>query len=133
MPTILTGRRPAAGPLQVASEHPRNLFTLLGGDHRLDVFEALTDICRTPCERQLREPFGRRMRGLVSSIVEQRAGAAAGHAPARRGRDLRRGSAHRRTADPEGRDESVRRFLATTQDVRFERFLDTLGDGSRPR
>ena len=26
--------------------------------------------------------------------------------------------------------ESVRRFLATTQDVRFERFLDTLGQGS---
>lgn len=131
VPTILTGRRPRAGALQVASEHPRNLFTLLGAGHRLDVFEALTDICQTPCERQVREPFGRRMRGLVSTIVERVPALPPG---------VRRRLAKAISADgppAEARraqrfGESVRRFVATTQDVRFARFLDTLGDGTRP-
>lgn len=131
VPTILTGRKPRAGALQVASEHPRNLFTLLGAGHRLDVFEALTDICQTPCERQVREPFGRRMRGLVSTIVERVPALPPG---------VRRRLAKAISADgppAEARraqrfGESVRRFVATTQDVRFARFLDTLGDGTRP-
>ena len=129
VPAILTGKNPTAGVMQVASEHPDNLFTLLGGSYRLNVFEALTDLCRAPCERQLREPFGRRMRDLVSTTLDQ--------VPALPPSLRRRVSdaisvegppedARRSRPFP---DESVRRFLATTQDVRFERFLDTLGDG----
>ena len=132
VPAILSGRRPRAGTLQVASEHPRNLFTLVGGDHRLDAFEALTDICRTPCERQVREPFGRRMRGMVSQIVERVpalppgvrsrvANAISAEGPPAAARPIR-----------DVGTQSVRRFVATTQDVRFARFLDTLGDGTRP-
>lgn len=132
VPTLLTGRRPRAGALQVASEHPDNLFTLLGAGHRLDVFEALTDICRTPCHRQIREPFARRMRGLVSATVEQ----IPALPPGVRGRLA---GAVEPDGPPEaaGRtervgDANVRRFVSTTQDVRFERFLDTLGGGRRP-
>ena len=132
VPTILSGRRPRAGTLQVASEHPRNLFTLLGGDHRLDAFEALTDICRAPCERQVREPFGRRMRGMVSKIVES----VPALPPGVRSRVANVISAEGPPAAARPiRDvgtQSVRRFVATTQDVRFARFLDTLGDGTRP-
>lgn len=131
VPTILTGRKPRAGALQVASEHPRNLFTLLGAGHRLDVFEALTDICQTPCERQVREPFGRRMRGLVSTIVER----VPALPPGVRGRLAKAISADGPPAEARRAQrfgESVRRFVATTQDVRFARFLDTLGDGTRP-
>ena len=61
----------ARGPLQVAAEYPDNLFTLLGGAIGSNVFEALTDICRAACERQLREPFGPADARMVSSTVER--------------------------------------------------------------
>ncbi len=130
VPALLTGKDPRPGAVQVAAEYPDNLFTLLGGSYRLNVFEALTDLCRAACERQLREPFGPRMRKMVSSIVET----VPSLPPSIRGRlskaisvdePPRDASRSRRVAP-----DSVRRFLSTTQDVRFERFLDTLGQGS---
>jgi hypothetical protein len=44
VPAILTGRRPEGGP-PIFSEHPRNLFTLLGGDYRMNVSEAYGRLC----------------------------------------------------------------------------------------
>ena len=42
VPAILTGQLPQEGLLPIASDHPRNIFTLFGGDYRLHVFESLT-------------------------------------------------------------------------------------------
>ena len=88
VPALLTGKDPRPGAVQVAAEYPDNLFTLLGGSYRLNVFEALTDLCRAACDSQLREPFGPRMRRMVSSTLESRAGAAAVDSPPAVGGDL---------------------------------------------
>lgn len=45
VPAILTGRYPAEHRLPTAAEHPRNLFTLLGGAYELHVQESLTELC----------------------------------------------------------------------------------------
>ncbi len=131
VPAILTGRHPNAEALQVASEHPDNLFTLLGASHRLDVFEALTDICRTACPRQEREPFQRRIRGLTAATIRR--------VPALPPRlSSRLSDAIDVEGPPEGAARrpaiagDVRRVLTTTQDVRFQRFLQTLPAGREP-
>lgn len=132
VPAILTGRSVEPGTLQVASEHPRNLFTLLGGSHRLDVSEALTDLCARPaCPVQRVEPFGRRMRRIASDAVRD--------VPAlpvslrKRLSDAWRpsGSTAAERPDP-ARGESVRRLMYATQDVRFERFLQTIVPAREP-
>jgi hypothetical protein len=45
VPAILTGIRPDHNRLPTASEHPRNLFTLLGDAYRLAVVEPVTELC----------------------------------------------------------------------------------------
>ena len=45
IPSILSGLNPDPKKLPVASEYPRNLFTLLGGSYRLVVMESLTRLC----------------------------------------------------------------------------------------
>lgn len=47
VPSILSGLNPDPKKLPVASEYPRNLFTLLGGSYRLVVLESLTRLCPT--------------------------------------------------------------------------------------
>jgi hypothetical protein len=54
LPAILTGNFPVAGVLPMLSEHPRNLFTLFGGDYQLWVQEPITDIC--PAELNRNQP-----------------------------------------------------------------------------
>ena len=66
VPAILDGRRPREGSLPTLAQHPRNLFTLLGGSYRLNVSEEATHLCpprcaRTPCSRR----SGRRLRSLA--------------------------------------------------------------------
>jgi hypothetical protein len=52
VPAMLTGLRASEGAPVFAS-HPRNLFTLLGGDYRINVMETLTRLCpRVVCEEQ---------------------------------------------------------------------------------
>ena len=130
MPAILTGRRPR-DELQVAAKHPDNLFTLLGASHRLDVFEALTDICRSPCTRQEREPFDRRIRGLTASLIDK-----VPALPPKLGNRLSDAIAPEGPPARAGQrpviDGDVRRVLSTTQDVRFVRFLDTLTQSREP-
>ena len=65
VPAVLTGRYSEHGHLPIHSEHPNNLFTLLGDTYRLSVSESLTDLCpRDLCPRA-GEPFGDRMKSLV--------------------------------------------------------------------
>lgn len=69
VPAILTGLYSEHGRLPIFSEHPDNLFTLLGGSHRLAVFESLTQLCpRGLCPDVVRRPFPRRMESLLSDV-----------------------------------------------------------------
>ncbi len=47
LPAILTGRqpRPELGLNPTASDHPKNLFTLLGGRYQVNALEAQTELC----------------------------------------------------------------------------------------
>ena len=45
VPAILTGVRPGEGRPPVFASHPRNLFTLLGGEYRANVVETYTRLC----------------------------------------------------------------------------------------
>jgi hypothetical protein len=67
VPSILTGVYPEHGRLPVFSEHPDNLFTLLGADYRLRVSESLTQLCpRSLCPDAVRRSFTGRMESLLS-------------------------------------------------------------------
>jgi hypothetical protein len=45
VPAMLTGMQPRGGDSLVFASHPRNLFTLLGGDYRMNVIETYTRLC----------------------------------------------------------------------------------------
>jgi len=45
VPSILTGRQVDLDDLPIASDHPRSLFTLLGGSYELRVNELITKVC----------------------------------------------------------------------------------------
>jgi hypothetical protein len=45
VPAILTGQLPEAGTTPTASEHPENLFTLLGDSYELHVTETISRLC----------------------------------------------------------------------------------------
>lgn len=47
VPSVVTGRLPDADQLPTATDHPRSLFTLLGGRYDLDVHEEITSLCPT--------------------------------------------------------------------------------------
>lgn len=52
VPAILTGALPDHNRLPTAGDHPRNLFTLLGGTYDLQVVEPVTELCpRDLCPR----------------------------------------------------------------------------------
>src|SRR5215213_203251 len=69
VPAILTGRNPRGGELPFFSDHPQNLFTLLGRAYRLDVVEPVTSLCpATLCPAPRREDFVARQRALLSDV-----------------------------------------------------------------
>lgn len=69
VPAILTGRNPRGGELPFFSDHPQNLFTLLGRAYRLDVVEPVTSLCpATLCPALRREDFVARQRALLSDV-----------------------------------------------------------------
>ena len=45
VPTILTGRQAEIDDLPIASDHPKSIFTLLGGSYDLRVNELITKVC----------------------------------------------------------------------------------------
>lgn len=56
VPAIMTGRYAQAGKPPVFAEHPRNIFTLLGGAYRMNVHEIATYLCPEQlCEGRNRE------------------------------------------------------------------------------
>lgn len=69
VPAIVTGRLPRRGQLPIASDHPQNLFTLLGGEYALDVSESQTRICPPELCRDVEAPrAARRARSLYSDV-----------------------------------------------------------------
>lgn len=59
VPTILAGRAPKSDLLPIAADYPRNLFTFLGRNYRLQVVESLTHICpRSLCKTLVESPEG---------------------------------------------------------------------------
>lgn len=53
VPALLTGNAPRRGKLPVFQNHPKNLFTLLGGRYGLNVVESQTHLCpRELCGRR---------------------------------------------------------------------------------
>ncbi len=67
VPAIFTGQRPdPERDLPVAAQHPRSLFTLLAGTHRMAVRETLTSVCPAVLlDAGARPPFGRRFGALA--------------------------------------------------------------------
>ena len=69
LPAILTGTNPSPRRLPVAAEHPENLFTLLGGQYRLQVLEPLTGLCpETLCPPE-RAALPVRLAGILRDLT----------------------------------------------------------------
>jgi hypothetical protein len=65
VPAILTGNYPKDGgetALPTCADHPRNLFTLLGGSYRENVFESMTRLCPDQLCQNRTEEIGPRQR-----------------------------------------------------------------------
>jgi hypothetical protein len=68
VPAVFDGRYPKKGKLPIFADHPNNIFTLLGRDYRLNVFETEThlcpaELCRNPLE-------GNSFTGRMQSLFE---------------------------------------------------------------
>jgi hypothetical protein len=58
VPAILTGNLPEDGDLPIFQDHPRNLFTLLGGEVPVHRYESVTDLCPSSlCEAPPHQPL----------------------------------------------------------------------------
>ncbi len=68
-PSILSGLLPDPKKLPVASEYPRNLFTLLGGSYRLVVQESLTRLCPPSLCRDAPAAEGEVVAGKAGSLA----------------------------------------------------------------
>ncbi len=68
VPAILTGEYPDLERQPSFFDHPRNLFTLLGGSYRLELFEHLTDLCPAELCPRANEPLGERLSGLAADL-----------------------------------------------------------------
>ena len=70
LPAILTGRYPNRIVPGIAANYPENLFTWLGGEYELNVFETVTRICpeKLCSETIAREGFRERIRTTLSDL-----------------------------------------------------------------
>jgi hypothetical protein len=70
VPAILTGRYPRTRKLPTWTDHPQNLFSLLGHDYRLNVMQSLTDLCppRHCTRTAATPPRSARIRTLLSDV-----------------------------------------------------------------
>lgn len=69
VPSIFTGRYPDPDKLPIASDHPENVFTLLGGRYRLNVSESQTRVCPPQLCRNVKLPgTAERARSLYSDV-----------------------------------------------------------------
>ncbi|MGI8775751.1 MAG: sulfatase-like hydrolase/transferase [Actinomycetota bacterium] len=66
VPALLDGVYPRARLLPTAADHPRNIFTMLGADYRVEAEELVTRMCPQQVCRPRLASFPSRMRGLLS-------------------------------------------------------------------
>ena len=65
VPSIVSGKYPRHDALPSAIDHPDTLFTLLSSTHRLEVSEALTDLCPLSlCPRDAETSAGQRLAAI---------------------------------------------------------------------
>jgi hypothetical protein len=70
VPAILTGQTPRSDELPILRDHPRNLFTLLGGSYPFGVHETMTRLCpRSLCPVK-RMPFLDRLDALIGDVSD---------------------------------------------------------------
>lgn len=68
-PAIMTGRYSKRGQLPIFADHPKSVFTLLGGSYRMDVFEGETSLCPPQICKQVKSgSFRGRMSSLASDL-----------------------------------------------------------------
>jgi hypothetical protein len=70
VPAILTGQMPRNGELPILRDHPRNLFTLLGGSYSLRVHEETTRLCPERYCPARRASFLDRLDTLVEDVSD---------------------------------------------------------------
>jgi hypothetical protein len=68
VPAILTATMPAAGELPSAADHPLNLFALLQDEYRLNVEEAITQLCASSQCADGRDSFLDRLDKLAIDV-----------------------------------------------------------------
>jgi len=68
VPAILTGNLPQPGELPTLTDHPGNLFTLLGESYRFHVHESVTHLCPNRYCPRKRDPINQRLGGLFSDV-----------------------------------------------------------------
>jgi hypothetical protein len=124
VPSILTGTRGDVGQVEVAADHPRSLFTLLGGSYHLDVWEHSTHLCQVACPEQVKAPLSIRLRRLYSASID-----AIPALPSWAREPIARRLQPAATDSPQVAiyRRSVRRLERAPEDVRFRHFLRILG------
>jgi len=69
VPALLTGKSPDPDQLPFFADHRQNLFTLLGGNYRLNVVEPVTRLCPAAlCPEEDEAGFVSRQRRLLSDV-----------------------------------------------------------------
>jgi len=73
LPAILTGKRPVdRSLLPIAADHTRSVFTMLGGSHRMKIWETFTSLCPASLAGESfvgADPFMERMASLASDLT----------------------------------------------------------------
>jgi len=126
VPAILTGEDPEGRSVATSTDHPENLFTLVGGAMPITSSEAVTRLCPAAiCERLDAHTGGLgALLGDARSVIAQRLD------PAARRADPMAGQVEDDLGEPveaEGGDELD---APPMNNARFERFLDRLDDGA---
>lgn len=68
-PAVMTGSYPTHDELPTADDHPHSIFTLLGQDYAMNVFEPVTTICpESLCGERAVPPASERLDGLSEDL-----------------------------------------------------------------
>jgi hypothetical protein len=150
VPAILDGQAPRRERLPVAADHPRNIFSLLGGRYDLHVREDATALCAPSlCVDPDGESFEDRMGSLVDDLGlvyahlvlpddldRELPSVSESWGRFGEGLDVRTAVADTRRAERETKRQRFRRLhanLAQGRPGRFEEFVAGIRGGSRPR
>jgi hypothetical protein len=70
VPSILTGKYPEHSVLPTLSDHPNNIFTLLGSTYEITAFEPITQLCpEIICKRKDKSTLLKRLSSIISDLT----------------------------------------------------------------